>query len=206
MIKRFAVLLVLTVAALGLSISGCDSDSDRDRDSHASHSHSGGCCPSDSPAPTPQVVAPMLPADLFVGQPHQEAEDIAAVLATAKGGDVVTLRGIIGGSKEPILPNHASMFLVDPSVPQCSAEGDSACSTPWDYCQRSAEELQGKVVMVAVLGPDGSPLPVPFSDALVVAPGRLVTVQGRLHIVGEGKKAVQAATIYVQPDQAVSTR
>lgn len=120
--------IITLLAALVIVAAGCQSGDEPPR-------RATSCCPSgdhsghDHDAPP----RPTLPQALFVSKPHPEARDLAAALSDATDGQIVTIRGSVGGRKNPFVDGWAAVLLVDPNLPNCAAHGDGNCPTPWDY-------------------------------------------------------------------------
>lgn len=104
------------------------------------------------------------------------ATEVAELKKTAKEGDSIVVRGIIGGSRAPIIEGAAVFTVMDRAVPDCSAKGDDHCKYPWDYCCETPESKVANSATIQVVGEDGKPLAIdvgphglaPSSDIIVV--------------------------------------
>lgn len=154
-----------------------------------------------TPAPTPQAQAPAasaLPASLIATAAPQGAKGVNEVKASAKDGDEVIVRGIIGGRPDPIAENRAVFTIIDPSVPVCG-EGD-ACTTPWDACCEPADAIAAGSVTVQVVDASGKPLKAGLSGIGGLAPLKRVIVAGQYRPTPDGKAvAINATKLYVEP-------
>ena len=87
-----------------------------------------------------------------------DASDITDAKSNAREGDAIVLRGIIGGSKDPLSAESAVFRIVDANLfNRCTSEDDS-CSTPWDYCCADPDELVSKSATVQVVDAAGNPV------------------------------------------------
>lgn len=85
-----------------------------------------------------------------------EAQDIHLLRETAQPGDTVTVSGWIMGNDSPFVEGRAAFILGDPKViTACSERPDDACSTPWDNCCDSPEDIQRATATIQVVGEDG---------------------------------------------------
>jgi hypothetical protein len=142
-------------------------------------------------------VAEALPADLFATTQPAGAVDVVAAKQTAKEGQSITLKGRVGGSKEPLAANRAIMTLADLSMPTCDKSPMDQCKTPWDNCCQPAAEIVAKSVSVQVVGADGRPLKAGLSGLGGIAPMKEVMVEGVARVPAPGSLLVEARRIYV---------
>ncbi len=162
----------------------------------------GGCSES---APTTTSETPSekaaLPAELFAAASLAGAEDIGAAKEHATVGTELTVRGRIGGSKEPFVSGRAALTLVTmEGLTSCKDLGEDHCPTPWDYCCETREQLVRNTLTVQVTGPDGRPLRASLEGVHGLEPLAVVEVHGtvssrpnadvlvldadRIHVVG----------------------
>jgi len=137
---------VLACVVLG-SITGCERGGDQ--------SSSGDGAGS---ATNINAQASLFPAGLFLVDLPADAKDVKSAKAAAKPGDRVVIRGRIGGSLEPFVEGRAIFTLMDKALPACSDNPDDHCTTPWDYCCESPEDIALHAATIRVVGPDGAPL------------------------------------------------
>jgi len=118
-----------------------------------------------------------------------EPRGIAELKATAAEGDRVVLRGIIGGSAQPMSDESPVLRVVDTGLYNlCTAEDDH-CSTPWDYCCADQAELASNAATVQVVNADGAPV----RDSL------------REHGLGELDEVIVVGTVAPRPNETVLT-
>jgi len=120
-----------------------------------------------------------LPKSLWATAKIEGAKEILAVKADAKEGDLVTLRGVIGGAEKPFVDGRAVAMLVDMSVPTCADNGES-CPTPWDYCCVPKDEKAKAMATIQVVDDAGNPLKVSLASGNQLKPHAVVTVQGKV--------------------------
>ena len=161
-------------AAVLLALAGCD------RDAAVSKNTEG--------APTPAV----LPAGLIVATAPADARGVVEVKGAAKDRDEVVVRGVVGGSEDPVAANQAIVTILDAGVTTCDKMGmDDSCKTPWDAC--CEKDLPAKVATVQVLGSDGRPLKGSLAAA-GLKPLKQVVVAGKARVPADGKALVIDAT------------
>src|SRR5688572_12762025 len=111
--NRVTLASILSALAIALVlVAGCDRD--------------GAVSKNPEPAAAPAV----LPAGLIVATAPADAKGVIELKGSAKDGDEVVMRGIVGGSEDPVAANQAIVTLLDTSATTCDKmEGDS-CKTP----------------------------------------------------------------------------
>ncbi len=129
----------------------------------------GGC----DRAPEAEHAGP-APAWLSA-QPLTGAVEITDAKATVQAGDTVTLRGRIGGRRDPISAAQGTLVLVDPSLPSCADTPGDNCPTPWDYCCEPRDILQARSATVQLVDAQGAPVAIPEG---LLKPLDEVVVQG----------------------------
>lgn len=109
--------------------------------------------------PTASTPAPAgeKPAWLLDAAPP-DARSIVEAKAAAKEGDVVAVRGRIGGRAEPISAESPVFQLMDLAVPHCGQIPGDTCPTPWDYCCEPRDNLTAHAATVQVVDADGRPI------------------------------------------------
>lgn len=110
-----------------------------------------GGSPAESSA---QPTASWLVAELPAG-----AVPVAEAKRTAREGQLVVVRGRIGGRDEPLTHGAAVFVMMDPALPSCEALGHG-CPKPWDYCCESPESIMANSATVQVVGDTGGTLAV----------------------------------------------
>jgi hypothetical protein len=178
---RFVSLCLVFAAALAfgvVAIGGCDRD---DRDVKSA---SGG-------GPTDP-----LPAGLIAATAPAGAKGVIEVKGSAKDGDDVVVRGVVGGREDPVAANQAILTLLDAGVTTCD-KMDDGCKTPWDAC--CEKDLPAKIATVQVVGADGKPLKSDLSAA-GVKPMKQVVVAGKARVPADGKALIiEANQIHLVP-------
>lgn len=107
-----------------------------------------------------------------------EAAALADVRASAKVGDRVIFRGVVGGREEPFVKERAIVLVADPRLKACNARGDDHCRTPWDFCCEDPDELRMKTATIQVVDASGRPLRVGLGGAPGLSPLAQVVVEG----------------------------
>lgn len=116
-----------------------------------------------------------LPTGLFEVQALEGAIEVAKAKEDAKEGDIITVRGQIGGLKRPFVEGRAMMTVSDMSAVPCTTCG---CETPWDMC---CHEGAIKLTMsVQVSDESGKPLKLGLKGKGDLLPLAVVVVKGRV--------------------------
>ena len=92
-------------------------------------------CACGGSASDPNSEAPRsdLPERFYLASAPAGAVDVGALHTSAKDGEAVVVRGVVGGSERPFIEGLAAFTLVDPALKSCVGDG-MGCLTPWDYC------------------------------------------------------------------------
>jgi len=123
--------------------------------------------------------------------PVAGARDVRHVQADASKGDVVVVRGYIGGRKKPLSERLAVATLIDVNVPLVCGVGASAhCPTPWDYCCETRTNLLAATASVQVLGPNDRPIQATLAGTAGIQPFSQVVVRGVVRDVEAGSRLV----------------
>jgi hypothetical protein len=141
-----------------------------------------------------------IPAALVLSSAPANAQDVKAAKANLKPGDEVVLHGVIGGRVDPIASNRAILTVIDPSLQTCDkmGGGDDHCKTPWDACCEDQDTVTRAAATVQVVNDKGQPLKVGLNGHKGIAPGKDVTVAGKVRSADEKNLVVDATGIYVK--------
>lgn len=151
-------------------------------------------------APTTERPADALPANLLMTNPPAGAKPVSEVRGSAKPGEQVTVRGVVGGRADPIAENRAIITLLDPSVRTCDKVEGDACSSPWDACCEPTDVIAANSATVQVTDAAGNPLKTGLTGVGGLAPLKTVVVTGIYRPSPDGKAAVvDAEGLYVEP-------
>ncbi len=159
-LKLFTVTLLTGTVCIALT--GCD------QDSSAPTGNSGGTISTSASLPDGLILAAAPPG----------ATPVAELKRTAKEGEQVVMRVVVGGRKKPIVENRSVMTVVDVGLNnQCVLPGDS-CKTPWDYCCASPEQLRPNLATVQIVDDQGRPLAIDLLGASKLEPLAVLVVKG----------------------------
>lgn len=170
--------LIVAVASAGMFFTAC-----RDRP--------------DAPATGERL--PPIPGSMFLPEAPPGARDIADAKPGAKPGDTLTLRGRIGGSKEPFVEGRAVFTLVDTRLKACGEGKEECCKTPWDFCCETREEITRNLATIQVVGDDGKPLKRGLNGVNGLKPLATVTIVGAVTDAGNDVLVVRASGMHVKP-------
>jgi hypothetical protein len=127
----------------------------------------------------------------------ESATDVGAAKQSAQEGDEVVIRGMIGGSREPIGKEAAYFTIVDTSIVSCADMGEGHCKTPWDYCCEPSESLKANQATVKLVDSSGTIMAVDLAK-FDVKPGAEVVVVGRVAPrVSEGVLTIEATGLHL---------
>lgn len=149
--------------------------------------------------PTSEAPAAALPDGLFVDAAPQGAKNVSDVKAAAKEGDVVVVRGRVGGPA-PFVPGRAVLTVADTEkLVACSDREHDPCPKPWDYCCESKDDIAANSATIQVVGADGRPLKVGLEGAGGIEPLSFVVVEGSVGPRHDGNVLViDARRIHVE--------
>jgi hypothetical protein len=156
--------LVLPILGLVLALSaGCD----------------GGGTPQPAPPPSSaDAAADALPQDLLVDAAPAGAVAVATAKRSAQPGEEITVRGRVGGRKEPVIDGRASFLLADPDkISACDTRDDDECDTPWDFCCEPKEKITANTLTIQAADAAGRALKSDIAAA-GIEPGAFVVVRG----------------------------
>ena len=181
MTKSIATFVIFTLSIMG---SGCDS---------------GSKTPPPS-APASGATA-ALPGTLFLKSAPANAKDVDELVASAKPGESVVIRGVIGGSEDPFVSHRAIMTIADRKLKSCADMGDKDhCKTPWDYCCEPRESLKVNLASVQVVGADGKVMKTDLKGQGGLDGLRRVVVEGKVAPEsGKDSLVINATGVFVEP-------
>ncbi len=176
-VRRNTLVVLLTIASLAIIACGGQDDAS-----------TGG---SDATA--------TLPDTLFLSEAPDGIETIASLKASAKEGDEVVVRGIVGGNMEPIVAGRASASIMDAGIDnKCTSEEDH-CMTPWDYCCTPQEVITKNLATLQITDDAGQVLKADLEPR--IKPLTTIIIKG---IVGPRPNdqvlTIQAQAIYVEDE------
>ncbi|MGD8450679.1 MAG: hypothetical protein PVJ57_02575 [Phycisphaerae bacterium] len=144
------------------------------------------------------TAAAALPADLFLAAEPADAVGVRAAKAQAKAGQELTVRGRIGGRKDPFVQGSAMFLLVDRALPTCQEKHGNGCPTPWDYCCEPREDVLASTATVQVNDKDGRPLRLDLNGEHGLVPGAEVVVAATVASVDQdGTLILTARGFYI---------
>lgn len=148
----------------------------------------------------PAAASVALPADLFVSSEPADVKSVIDAKKAAKEGDEVVIRGRIGGSEDPFVPERAIFTIVDKSLPHCGEmKMDDGCKTPWDYCCEPKDKLVDHSATVQIVDASGKPLKLEISKTPQLKPMSEIVVKGKLSKKdGDKVFVVNAGQIFVK--------
>ena len=138
--------------------------------------------------------AAAFPADLFVAQAPDGAIGVREAITSAKAGEDIVVRGVVGGRKKVFVDGRAILVAIDPELKPCP--DDEGCPTPWDYCCETQDVLLAHSMTVQVVGEDGNPLATSLEGAHGLDELSTIVVAGKVRNA-EGTLVVDAHRIHV---------
>lgn len=125
---------------------------------------------------TTKTAAKLPDGVLLAAAPEAPVQPVSVLKETAKPGDSVTVKVVIGGRAEPIVSKRAVMSVVDVRQSNRCYLEDDHCPTPWDYCCDSAD-IPPHQATVQIVDAQGKPLALDLTTA-GLKPGQVLLVQG----------------------------
>ena len=136
-----------------------------------------GCDSSEPSSGSGKPATAKLPDGMLLGAaPTAPIQPIAELKSTAKPGDQVTVKVVIGGRVEPIVSRRAVMTVVDIQQGNKCYGDDDHCPTPWDYCCDSPD-LPPHLATVQLIDEQSKPLALNLAAA-GFKPGQVLIVRG----------------------------
>ena len=118
---------------------------------------------------------------VLAAAPAGEPKAIAAVRASAKPGDEITLSGRIMGNAKPFVDGRAVFILGDPAVlTACNETPGDDCETPWDACCDSPEDKKRGIATIQIVDAAGRVLKEPVEGVGGLEKLASVTVTGKV--------------------------
>ena len=168
---------------LGLLIAGCDQGTTGQSDA-AKHTRIS------------------LPDGLMLDRAPTGVTAISQLKESAKEGDEVVLRAVVGGRVKPIVDNRAVMTVVDASTSNQCTSDDDRCESPWDYCCASPEQLKPHLATVQIVDDHGHPLAIDLKGATKIKPQSVLVIKGKVAINPNASTLiVNASGLYVESIQ-----
>lgn len=140
-----------------------------------------------------------LPAGFFLGEAPPDAKDLSDARKNGdlKPGQTVTLRGVIGGGKDPFVAGRAVFTLMGAALKPCNANPDDHCKTPWDYCCETKVDIAANSATVRVADATGNPLRTDLKGRAGVKELSEVIVTGTVASAGNGGVVINASSLHV---------
>lgn len=140
-----------------------------------------------------------LPESVFLAEAPDGVQTITALKATAKEGDEVVVRVVVGGTTEPIVQGRASAAIIDASMENPCLSEDDPCQTKWDYCCSPQEARTANLATLRVTDEAGEVLKANLEPR--IKPLTTLVVKG---IVGprpdEQVLTIDATGIYIEAE------
>lgn len=153
----------------------------------------GGDAESSSTGGDTGTSAVAIPATLFVADAPAGAVDIAAAVKSAKAGEKIVIKGVIGGRKKAFVEDRAMFVAIDASMDACSE--DEGCPTPWDFCCDTPETIAANTLTVQVVDAAGAPLATSLKGSNGLKELDTVIVVGKVRSA-DGSVVVDAEQIH----------
>lgn len=160
------------------------------------------CGGEDAPAKDDNANASLtasLPASLFMTDAPEGVQPIASLKTSAKEGDEVVVRVVVGGSDDPIVKGRASAAIIDAAIENPCNSDDDHCKTPWDYCCTPQEEITKNRATLQVTDQAGAVLKTELAPR--IQPMSILIVKG---IVGprpdDQVLTINAQSIYIETE------
>lgn len=104
-----------------------------------------------------------LPSSLLAEKAPAGAVSVVKARETAKPGEPIVVRGLIGGRETALVSKAAIAVLADEeAIVPCNARPDDACKVPWDYCCETPEKIKTSTATIQVKGENGKVVRAPL--------------------------------------------
>ncbi len=154
------------------------------------------CERASTPAPKPQPAA-ALPTSLMLASLPEDAKPVEDAKSAAKVGETITISGRIGGMMKPFAEDRAVFTLVGPGIPACSDSGDDHCSTPWDYCCETSEDIAAHAATINVVDDSGKVIKASLKGVGGMKELSAVIVVGKVRAIEGASLVIDAQGIFV---------
>jgi hypothetical protein len=140
-----------------------------------------------------------IPNGLFLGEAPSGAQDLseARKKGNLKPGQTVTLRGVVGGGKDPFVAGRAVFTLMGTALKPCTANPDDHCKTPWDYCCETKADIAANSATVRVADSKGNPLRTDLKGRASVKELSEVIVTGTVASAESDGVVINASSLHV---------
>jgi hypothetical protein len=140
-----------------------------------------------------------LPAGFFLAELPEGAKDLSEAKKAGgmKKGDRVALRGVIGGSHDPFVPECAMFTLMGSALKPCNANPDDKCAAPWDYCCETKGDIAANSATIRVADTKGNPLRTDIKGRAGIKELTEVIVLGTVAVAEKNTLIVDANGIHV---------
>lgn len=152
-----------------------------------------GCSQSTTPSEKASTDSSAILSDGVLTEAiDDQPKPIGQVKQSAQPGDIVVIRGYVGGRTHLFVDGRAVMTIVDVSEPTICLADDDHCPTPWDYCCTPQDQLLAQTATVQVVDEQGLPIRTNLQDA-GIKPMQQVTVRGEVVRVHPGRELLISA-------------
>ena len=156
-----------------------------------------GCKREEAP-PSGSSPRASLPPDFFADKEPPGAKSVEEAKKSAKVGETMTIRGRVGGSKEPFVEGRAIFTIMGPGIKPCGADSPMPeCKTPWDYCCELPEDIAAHSAVIQVVDAGGSPLRLSLRGQHKVMELSELVVVGRVKQIEKNLLVINATKIFV---------
>ena len=140
-----------------------------------------------------------LPDAIFLSEAPEGAQTIASLKTTAKEGDEVVVRVVVGGTEHPVVAGRASAAIIDAGVENPCLGEDDHCPIPWDYCCTPQENRTANLATLQVTDAAGKVLRADLAPR--IEPLTILVVKGTVGArPDEQVLTINAQGIYIEPE------
>jgi len=143
-----------------------------------------------------------VPEAVFTTVVPQNVRDVSEVRKASpapKVGEEITLRGRIGGSKEPFVPGRATITLVGRGIKACSENPDDACKFPWDYCCETKADITANSATIQLVDAKGQVLRTDLKGRRGIKELSSLVITGKVAVSDSKALVINATSIVVEP-------
>ncbi len=146
-----------------------------------------------------------IPFGFMLEEAPGDVKSIFDARATAKPGEMIAVRGRVGGSARPFADGHAHFTIVGSGLNACSDarsdtradHADNDCKTPWDYCGTPRDELLAHSATIRIVDENGAIIRTDIRGRRGIRELSDLTIVGTVISTDDGTLKIKASGMYL---------
>jgi hypothetical protein len=115
-------------------------------------------CGSDESEKSQVISNPEQILSLFSNTQPETSISVLDARKSLKPGNAATIKGQIGGTREPFIDGFAGFVLADIDLMYCNEIEDDHCKTPWDACCEDKDKIKQSRITVQFVDENNIPI------------------------------------------------